>query len=204
MLPDRMQRNDRERPDPLDNARRRCGFARPQHASCREHRDGKIIQRARRSLRAALDRFELLTETLRTGKDGDPAVGRLAGKFANLRSIRRDLDRNRIFEIDVAVVRMHKANPALARAVDSTSSPRSSLRTISTYARSRSTGIGGRPIVLRPVKPVPTPRIARPGASRLIVAIECAVTGSIRFDGIATPVPSLIRFVFSAASAMQT
>jgi hypothetical protein len=33
-------------------------------------------------------------------------------------------------------------------------------------------GIGGRPMVLRPVNPVPIPSIARPGASRLMVAIE--------------------------------
>ena len=49
--------------------------------------------------------------------------------------------------------------------------------------------IGGMPITLRPVKPVPTPRITRPGASSLIVAMECAVTGAMRFPRIATSVP---------------
>ena len=45
------------------------------------------------------------------------------------------------------------------------------------------------------------PRNVRPGASRLIVAMLCAVTGAIRVPVIATPVPSLIRLVRSAASA---
>jgi hypothetical protein len=42
---------------------------------------------------------------------------------------------------------------------------------------------GGRPITRLPVCPVPNPKITRPGASWLIVAIECTVTGDpIRRD----------------------
>ena len=93
---------------------------------------------------------------------------------------------NRILHIDVAVVLMQEADPALALAVaiEHLFAAQQLAHHLDIRAQS-SSGTGGKPIVLRPVKPVPTPSIARPGASRLIVAIECAVTGSIRFDGIA-------------------
>ena len=42
------------------------------------------------------------------------------------------------------------------------------------------------------------PRNTRPGARRLIDAMECAVTGARRVGAIATPVPSLMRDVFAA------
>jgi hypothetical protein len=58
------------------------------------------------------------------------------------------------------------------------------------------------PIVLRPVNPVPMPRIARPGASALMLAIAAAVTGAMRLLGMATSVPSFIVRVCSAASAI--
>ena len=49
--------------------------------------------------------------------------------------------------------------------------------------------------------PVPIAKKVRPGASALMVAIECAVTGAKRVEAMATPVPSLIRDVFDAANA---
>ena len=57
-------------------------------------------------------------------------------------------------------------------------------------------------MVLRAVKPVPMPRITRPGAIALIVAAALAVTGAIRLLGTATSVPSCSCEVCSAASAM--
>ena len=51
------------------------------------------------------------------------------------------------------------------------------------------------------VWPLPMPRNTRPGARRLIEAIEWAVTGAVRVPGIATPVPIWIVRVFAAASA---
>ncbi len=44
---------------------------------------------------------------------------------------------------------------------------------------------------VRPVKPVPSPMITRPGTSWLIVAIECAGTGALRLPGIATALRAL-------------
>ena len=52
--------------------------------------------------------------------------------------------------------------------------------------------IGGIPITFLPVKPVPTPKIVRPGANSFMVAIEWAVTGAILFPRIATSGPILI------------
>ena len=49
--------------------------------------------------------------------------------------------------------------------------------------------MGGIPITFLPVNPVPTPRIVLPGANSFIVAMECAVTGAIRFPKIDTRVP---------------
>ena len=40
------------------------------------------------------------------------------------------------------------------------------------------------------VCPVPMPRKTRPGAMRLMEAMECAVTGAMRVPAMATPVPS--------------
>ena len=51
------------------------------------------------------------------------------------------------------------------------------------------------------VWPVPMPRKARPGARRLMDAIEWAVTGASRVPGMATPVPRRMRDVLAAASA---
>ena len=51
------------------------------------------------------------------------------------------------------------------------------------------------------VWPVPMPRNTRPGASLLMVAIECAVTGASRTPATDTPVPSRMREVLAAASA---
>ena len=70
------------------------------------------------------------------------------------------------------------------------------------YSTILATGSGGMPMVLRPVKPVPTPRMTRPGASALMVAIALAVTGAMRLLGMATSVPSFIVLVCSAANAM--
>ena len=61
--------------------------------------------------------------------------------------------------------------------------------------------MGFMPMTRMAVWPVPIPRKTRPGASRLTEAIEWAVTGAIRVPGMATPVPSLIREVFCAATA---
>ena len=62
--------------------------------------------------------------------------------------------------------------------------------------------MGFMPMTRMAVCPVPMPRKTRPGAIRLIEAIECAVTGAMRVPGIDTPVPSLMRDVCWAASAM--
>ena len=61
--------------------------------------------------------------------------------------------------------------------------------------------VGGWPSVRIAVLPVPTPKKVRPGASRLIVAMEFAATGASRSDGTATPVPSWMVRVACAASA---
>jgi hypothetical protein len=45
------------------------------------------------------------------------------------------------------------------------------------------------------------PRKTRPEASRLMLAIECAVTGASRVGATETPVPSRMREVLAAASA---
>ncbi len=60
------------------------------------------------------------------------------------------------------------------------------------------------PIARRPVKPVPTPKSIRPGASLLSEAKALAATAAIRFDGIRTPVPRRMRVVFIAAAAIAT
>jgi hypothetical protein len=60
------------------------------------------------------------------------------------------------------------------------------------------------PMARRAVKPVPTPKSMRPGASRLSEASALAVTGAMRFDGTNTPVPRRIRRVLTAAAAMAT
>jgi len=59
-------------------------------------------------------------------------------------------------------------------------------------------------MVRRPVKPVPTPKSIRPGASLFRVARPLAATGEMRFEGMRTPVPSRILLVDRAASAIQT
>lgn len=56
----------------------------------------------------------------------------------------------------------------------------------------------------RPVKPVPTPKSIRPGASLFRVAKALAATGAMRLDGISTPVPRRMRLVFTAAAPMAT
>ena len=61
-----------------------------------------------------------------------------------------------------------------------------------------------RPMVRRPVKPVPTPKSIRPGASRFSEAKALAVTGAMRLVGISTPVPRRMREVCTAAAPMAT
>jgi hypothetical protein len=51
---------------------------------------------------------------------------------------------------------------------------------------------------------VPSPSTTRPGASAPIDAIAHAVTGAIRVPAIATPVPSTMRLVATAAAASAT
>ena len=58
-------------------------------------------------------------------------------------------------------------------------------------------------MVLRAVKPVPTPKSMRPGASLLSVARPLAVTGAMRLEGTSTPVPRRMREVWTAATAME-
>ena len=58
---------------------------------------------------------------------------------------------------------------------------------------------GGEPEAV--LLPAPTPKNVRPGAKALIVAIAAAFTGAGRVPETATPVPSWIRDVRSAASA---
>ena len=54
------------------------------------------------------------------------------------------------------------------------------------------------------MKPVPTPKSIRPGASLFSEAKALAATGARRFDGINTPVPRRIRVVLMAAAAIAT
>ena len=61
-----------------------------------------------------------------------------------------------------------------------------------------------KPMARRAVKPVPTPKSMRPGASWLSVASALAVTGAMRLDGTSTPVPSRMRLVWTAAAPMAT
>ena len=61
-----------------------------------------------------------------------------------------------------------------------------------------------RPMVRLAVKPVPTPKSIRPGASWLRLAKAPAATGAMRLLGTRTPVPSRIRLVCIAAAAMAT
>ena len=56
--------------------------------------------------------------------------------------------------------------------------------------------------MLRPVYPVPSPIMTRPGANLFTVAAAAAVTGASLLLGIATNVPNFIFDVFSAASAI--
>ena len=60
------------------------------------------------------------------------------------------------------------------------------------------------PMARRAVKPVPTPKSMRPGASWLSVASALAVTGAMRLDGTSTPVPRRMRRVLTAAAPMAT
>ena len=82
--------------------------------------------------------------------------------------------------------------------------PVSIVRTTPMYSSMSASFCAGRPIVLRPVKPVPTPKTTRPGASAFSEAKPFAATGAIRFVGMSTPVASLMRDVCSAASAIAT
>ncbi len=68
----------------------------------------------------------------------------------------------------------------------------------------RASEIARSPMVRRAVKPVPTPKWIRPGASALSEASALAVTGAMRLDGISTPVHSLMRDVCIAAAPMAT
>ena len=64
--------------------------------------------------------------------------------------------------------------------------------------------IAPKPMARRAVKPVPTPKSMRPGASWFSVAMALAVTGAMRLDGTSTPVPSRILRVWTAAAPMAT
>ena len=61
---------------------------------------------------------------------------------------------------------------------------------------------GACPIVRIAVLPVPVPKKTRPGARRLIVAMPEAATGASRSPGMASPEPSRIVWVCSAATAI--
>ena len=54
------------------------------------------------------------------------------------------------------------------------------------------------------MKPVPTPKSIRPGASAFNDANAAAATGAMRFDGTSTPVPRRMRDVCIAAAAIAT
>ena len=64
--------------------------------------------------------------------------------------------------------------------------------------------IAPKPIARRAVKPVPTPKSMRPGASWFSVASALAATGAMRLDGTSTPVPRRIFFVCTAAAPIAT
>ena len=53
------------------------------------------------------------------------------------------------------------------------------------------------------VWPVPMPRKTRPGAMRLMEAMECAVTGAMRVPAMATPVPRRMVEVWCAAKRQR-
>ena len=60
---------------------------------------------------------------------------------------------------------------------------------------------GGSPITRMAVLPAPTPKNVRPGARALMVAMPEALFGAGRVPVMATPVPSWMRLVRTAASA---
>ncbi len=72
------------------------------------------------------------------------------------------------------------------------------------YSSMSSIAIAPRPMARRAVKPVPTPKSIRPGASLLSEAKALAATAAMRFDGTSTPVPRRMRLVFTAAAPMAT
>ena len=84
----------------------------------------------------------------------------------------------------------------------STCSPCRSARTTRRYSRNAFGFTGSKPITRIAVWPVPIPRNTRPGAIRLMLAMEWAVTGAMRVPAIATPVPSWIVDVCCAARAI--
>ena len=86
----------------------------------------------------------------------------------------------------------------------STVSSRNSAITVRTYSSMSASLTAPSPIARRPVKPVPTPKSIRPGASLFNEANAFAATGAMRFDGMRTPVPSRICVVFIAAAAIAT
>jgi len=84
---------------------------------------------------------------------------------------------------------------------NSASSPFSRGISVFRYCSNSRMRCGGRPITRLAVLPAPMPKNVRPGASALMVAIPAALTGAGRVPLTATPVPSRMRLVRTAASA---
>src|SRR5579875_170362 len=92
----------------------------------------------------------------------------------------------------------------LPSACHSTVSPASRPMTTRMYSAMSASLMRFKPMVRRPVKPVETPNSMRPGASWLSEPRALAVTAGMRFDGISTPVVSLIDLVTIAAAPIAT
>src|SRR5512146_3128975 len=61
--------------------------------------------------------LEIGTDVVGIGERGDPSVAEFARQLERLRSVGRDVNRDRILEVDIAVVGMEKTDRALALAL---------------------------------------------------------------------------------------
>ena len=116
-LPHRVQQHYRERADPLYRARRSGRLARLEHASRGQQHRGEIVKLASGARRARLDMLEVGADAVGIGERGDPSVADLARELERLGAVGRDVNRNRILEIDITVIGMEKADRALALAL---------------------------------------------------------------------------------------
>src|SRR5262249_4215253 len=98
--------NDSEGANPLNHARRGNRFAVTQYASRGENRVWQVLDGASGAGGAFLDRFKLLAKAVGIGQHGEPSIADFAGKFQRLGSVGGDMNRNRVLQVDVAMVLM--------------------------------------------------------------------------------------------------